>query len=547
MLKLPDKGQSFPQIRRQNLLYVDKTKYFYPIATEGGNYFLSRPRRFGKSLIVGALAELLKGNRELFKGLWIDSSDYDFKKLPVVSLSMVGSCDSKDALLDSIKTELDTAAKDNGFSLNELDIEKDSPPGNILIKLVSKLYYPERVPVAIFIDEYDAPIQKVIRDTARAEGNRDVLSSFYSSIKSLADKDKTHLVFVTGVTKFAKASIFSGFNNLSDMTLDSEYNAICGFTVEEFQSYFLDYLPGILERYKSNGFMPPEADLDYLIEEIVGYYDGYSWDGKTRVLNPYSLIQALAQKKLKAYWFSSGAPSFLMTLLKREGSGFSFPENPQMDETSLDAVDITDLELTPLLFQTGYLTVDKPLSSDSYLLRRPNKEVSEATDKSLVKYLLGQRDISIAKLRERIGKALEVYDSAALAASFQEILLWNSYRELKASEGQYHGLIFSVLNALGFSVMTEQVTPEGVFDILLTLGQRVAFVFELKYEKFTPALGQGEEDAKKIEEKLKAAIKKAKDQIQRRNYDAKYNPKYAVVKKVAVAFVGKAHVAVEIY
>ncbi|MDR1608532.1 MAG: PD-(D/E)XK nuclease domain-containing protein, partial [Deltaproteobacteria bacterium] len=175
------------------------------------------------------------------------------------------------------------------------------------------------------------------------------------------------------------------------------------------------------------------------------------------------------------------------------------------------------------------------------------KEVSEALDKNLLDYLLGQEETNITLLRERIGKALEVYDSAALAASFREILLWNSHRELKASEGQYHGLIFSVLKTLGFSVMTQPVTAKGVFDILLTLGQRVAFVFELKYESFSAALGQGEEDAKKIEEMLKAAIKKAKDQIQRRDYDAKYGPEYGVVKKVAVAFVGKARVAVEIY
>jgi hypothetical protein len=428
-----------------------------------------------------------------------------------------------------------------------LDIEKDSPPGNILTKLVSKFYYPERVRVAILIDEYDVPIQKAIGDVARAEINHDVLSDFYSSIKALADDDMTRLVFVTGVTKFAKGSIFSGFNNLSDLTLDPRYNAICGFTLEEFRGYFLDYLPGILESYKSEGFTPPEADLDYLIEEIIGYYDGYSWDGKTRVLNPYSIIQALEQKKLKAYWFSSGAPSFIIELLKKEGASYSFPENAQMCKIALDAVDIKNLKLTPLLFQTGYLTIDKPLSSNSYLLRRPNKEVSEALDKNLLDYLLGQEATNITILRERIGQALEVYDSAALAASFREILLWNSHCELKASEGQYHGVIFSVLKVLGFSVITQPVTPEGVFDILLILGQRVAFVFELKYESFTPTLGQGKADARKIGVKLKAAIKEAKNQIQFRNYDARYGTEYEVVKKVAVAFVGKAHVAVEIY
>ncbi|MDR1607725.1 MAG: AAA family ATPase, partial [Deltaproteobacteria bacterium] len=372
MLEFPSEGQSFPQIRSQNLLYVDKTKYFYPMLKKGGCYFLSRPRRFGKSLIIGALAELLKGNRELFKGLWIDSSDYDFKKYPVVTLSMVGEHKNEAALEASLINRLQGAARENGLRLADLDLAENSPPGDILDGLVSKLCSDENTRVAILIDEYDAPIQKAIGDVAQAEINRGVLSGFYSSVKALADAGKTHLVFVTGVTKFAKASIFSGFNNLSDLTLDSEYNAICGFTLEEFQSYFLDYLPGILERYKSNGFMPPEADLDYLIEEIIGYYDGYSWDGETRVLNSYSLIQALAKKKLKAYWFSSGAPSFLMKFLKIEGSGFSFPENPQMDETSLDAVDIKNLQLTPLLFQTGYLTIDKKLSDSDYLLRRPN-------------------------------------------------------------------------------------------------------------------------------------------------------------------------------
>jgi hypothetical protein len=406
---------------------------------KGGCYFLSRPRRFGKSLIIGALAELLKGNREFFKGLWIDSSDYDFKKYPLVKLNIVGSCESKDVLVGSLINKLHGTAEENGLRLADLDLAENSTPGDILGRLVRKLCSDNNSRVAILIDEYDAPIQKAIGDVAQAEINRGVLSGFYSSIKTLAD-DKTRLIFVTGVTKFAKVSIFSGFNNLFDLTLDTRYNAICGFTLEEFRGYFLEYLPDILDSGKSEGFTPPEADLDYLIKEIVGYYDGYSWDGKTRVLNPYSLIQALAQKKLKAHWFSSGAPSFLMTLLKREGSGFSFPENPQMDETSLNAVDITDLELTPLLFQTGYLTIDKKLSSDSYLLRRPNKEVSEATDKSLVKYLLGQRDISIAKLRERIGKALEAYDSAALPRHSGKFSCGTPIASLEPAKGSAMGL-----------------------------------------------------------------------------------------------------------
>ncbi|MDR1870928.1 MAG: AAA family ATPase, partial [Deltaproteobacteria bacterium] len=388
MLKLPSNGQNFAKIRRDDLLYVDKTKYIYPIVKKGGCYFISRPRRFGKSLLIGTLENLLKGNRELFQGLWIDSSDYDFQKYPVVKLSVSGDCDSEAALVGSLINKLQGAAEENGLSLADLDLAENSSPGGILDRLVRKLCSREKNLVAILIDEYDAPINDVLGDPAQAEINRKVLRRFYASIKTLADDDKTSLIFVTGVTKFSKASVFSGFNNLSDLTLDPTHNSICGFTLEEFRSYFLEYLPDILEYNKSKGFMPPEADLDYLIGEIIGYYDGYSWDGETRVLNPYSLIQALATKELTAHWFSSGAMSFLIDLLKKGGSSYSFPETTQMSETSLNALDIKNLQLTPLLFQTGYLTIDQRLSADSYLLRRPNQEVSQALDQNLLDYLL---------------------------------------------------------------------------------------------------------------------------------------------------------------
>jgi hypothetical protein len=321
--------------------------------------------------------------------------------------------------------------------------------------------------------------------------------------------------------------------------LDPTRNPIRGFTLEEFRGYFLEYLPDILEYNKSEGFTPPEADLDYLIGEIIGYYDGYSWDGETRVLNPYSLIQALATKELNAHWFSSGAMSFLIDFKKKEDRLILSPPPPQMSETSLEAVDLKNLKLTPLLFQTGYLTIDQRLSADSYLLRRPNQEVSQALEQNLLDYLLGQAEVNVTLLRERIVRALEIYDSTSLAASFRDILWWNSHSELKASEELYPGLIFSVLKALRFSVATQSVTVEEVFDILLTLGQRVAFVFEFKRSALTPTLGQSQEVAKKIKEKRQETIIEAKNQIQFRDYDAKYGAEYGVVKKVAVAFVGK--------
>jgi hypothetical protein len=269
------------------------------------------------------------------------------------------------------------------------------------------------------------------------------------------------------------------------LTLNPDYNAACGFTLEEFETYFTQYLPDVLKYNQSEGFISATASLDALKNEIISYYDGYSWNRKTRLLNPFSLIKMLDDKELINYWFATGTPSFLMEYLKREGKIFDFPTNPIMHRDSLSSVDLKNIELTPLMFQTGYLTIDKKLNPSKFLLRLPNKEVSYALKKNILKFLLGQDDYSIITLlSEKIRKALEDFDSRVLTNCFRDILIWISHSALKASEGGGpQAIIYSVLKALRFKVTSEVTESEGMMDLLITTTRDTVFICEFKYEK----------------------------------------------------------------
>ncbi|MDR1110353.1 MAG: AAA family ATPase, partial [Deltaproteobacteria bacterium] len=297
---LPSKGQTFSSIRRQNLLYVDKTRPIHEIISTGGCCFLSRPRRFGKSLLLGTMAEIFRGRRELFQGLWIGSPEcgHDFIEYPVVHMSLAVTSETPEGLMASLAYKVIAAAKENQLNLSKiatrdgLNFEAMSP-GDMLDLLVRSLREKTGQNAVILIDEYDAPILGVIGDVGQAMKNRDVLRGFYSALKTLADQDYVHFMFVTGLTKFAKASIFSVFNNLKDLTLDPRYADICGFTVPEFDARLAAYLPGALENVKSRGKLPRQTSLGEFRGMVLDFYDGYSWDGETRVLNPFSLVNFL--------------------------------------------------------------------------------------------------------------------------------------------------------------------------------------------------------------------------------------------------------------
>jgi hypothetical protein len=260
-------------------------------------------------------------------------------------------------------------------------------PSDVLERLVTILSERTKERVAILVDEFDSPIRDVVNDLELAEIHRQVLHNFYSAIKALADRNMIHLIYITGETKFTQTSVFSVFNNLIDLTLNPDFNAACGFTLEEFETYFTQYLPLVLKYNQSKGFMSNEVSLENLKNEIIDYYDGYSWDGENRILNPSSLIKMLDCKEFIYHLFATATPTFLTQFLEREGKRFDFQTNPAINRDCLNVVDLKNIELTTLMFQTVYLTIDKKLNTNEVLLRLPNKEVNYAFEKRILNFL----------------------------------------------------------------------------------------------------------------------------------------------------------------
>jgi hypothetical protein len=545
MKELPSEGQNFIQIRKNDLLYVDKTEYIYRLIKKSGCYFLSRPRRFGKSLLLGTMHALFSGHRELFKGLWIESSDYEFKKVPVLRLSLIGDSGTTIELRNTLINKLELTARANGREI------RGGSPAIILNNLVESLAGQTGEKVVILIDEYDGPILNQINNIPQAKENRLELHSFYSGLKELADNDYIHFIFITGVTKFAKASVFSGLNNLKDLTLNNDYAGICGFTLPEFEIYFADYLPDVLKYCILNGDIDSTLSLGEFKEKILEYYNGYSWDGMTKVLNPFSLVNFIADKKLEPYWFESGTPTFLMDLIKKNPLLLNRPAELSLDKSLLSAVDVEELELVPLLFQTGYLTIDKVKGSE-YYLKEPNTEVTQAFNLHIVKALTGQDGITISKLTNEIKLALEHLDATKLAEAFKSILLGIPYRIHVSHEHYYHSIFLASLKCLNYKVDSEVSEANGIMDLRLDLPGNRVFVIEFKYKKFkndaddktyNEALVNEADEVKKL---LKETINLGFFQIENKGYAEKYLYEGKEVHKVAVGIVGRTEVAVQI-
>ena len=367
MKKLPLGIQNFRKIVQGEFLYVDKTRYVYDILNDANCYFLSRPRRFGKSLLLDTIAEAFSGDKELFKGLFIYSSDHPFEKHPILRLDMSNIANKTPEILsESLSNELKSRIAVEGFQID------CNQPSDIYKTLIEALYRKYNKTVVILIDEYDKPILDHLTDVETAEANREVLRGFYGILKSM--DPYLRLTFITGVTKFTKTSVFSGLNNLFDITLAEEYANICGITKNDLYECFGEHIESMaaLSRFKRYG------DLK---EEILYWYDGYSWDGETRVINPFSLLSFFSRKRFSSFWYSSGTPKFLLDMIKIRPAGYTDLNNLKMGEWSLDTFDIQKMEVEPLLFQTGYLTVKEIVpdsTPDEYILSVPNYEVRMA-------------------------------------------------------------------------------------------------------------------------------------------------------------------------
>jgi hypothetical protein len=380
MKLLPLGVQHFDDLIQENRIYVDKTQLIHQLATTGKIYFLSRPRRFGKSLLVSTLKQLFEGNKILFKDLWIEDKWDWSKTYPVIHISFAALDFVEDNLAAAISDRLHKIAGESGLVLTKKAYKSQFE------ELIELLYKKTKQQVVILIDEYDKPIIHYLEDDTmdQAKKNQQILKNFYSTLKDAGMMIR--FLFITGVSKFSKVSLFSDLNHMADITLSATYAALTGYTQAELMHYFDDYL--------QRAVVETEMPYEKLLSEMQFWYNGYSWDGRTWVYNAYSTLQFLISPEFRNYWFSSGTPTFLIYQMKKHRPFQS--ENIWVEGTFLEKYDLDSMPVTQLLFLTGYLTVkEKSTNPIRYRLGYPNQEVRNSIP--MLPFKTSERQIQSAK------------------------------------------------------------------------------------------------------------------------------------------------------
>jgi hypothetical protein len=460
MKNLPIGIQSFEKLREKDYLYVDKTQLMYQLIQTGSYYFLSRPRRFGKSLLVNTLAAFFSGRKDLFQGLWVEDKYSWDQEFPVVQLSFSNIGTKEIGLVEAIRRQLHIIASSHGISLVQESIALSFK------ELLQKLS--EKNKVVLLIDEYDKPIIDFIDDISQVNENRQILRNLYSVIK---DAD-IHLKFVliTGVSKFSKVSIFSDLNNLNDITLDPNYSSLLGYTQKELEHYFADRIDNLLNESGNT--------REKLLTDIREWYNGYSWLGKEKVYNPFSILNFFSKGVFQNFWFSTGTPTFLIKTLQKAWEYRL--DDLDVGSTQLDFFDIEDPDYRALLFQTGYLTIKGQPTYNIYSLGYPNKEVKD----SMLQYLIGAFSFrgrgDAAPTVLKMKKALDKADIALFVSILNS--LFSSIPEKifrQRNEAAYHAIVYTTLSLMGYFIEAEVASGDGYVDAVVKTSDRI-YVMEFK-------------------------------------------------------------------
>ncbi len=483
MKNLPLGVQTFRKFIEGDYLYIDKTKIITNLFAYGGQYyFLSRPRRFGKSVLVSTLKEIFSGNKELFKGLWIYDK-IEWTKHPVIHLDFSKITFNTPGILEkALISRIEEIAKDH-----QLQLDDELPLKEKFGQLIKKLAQSQQQKVVILVDEYDKPMIQYVEsgDIAMANGIRNVFKNFYSIIKG----SDAHLrfVFITGVSKFSKVSIFSDLNNLRDITLSSQFADLLGYTEVELKQYFTPYIKDV----------SGELGLSQkrLMEKIKHWYNGYSWDGKNFVYNPFSIINFFTEKSFGNYWFATGTPTFLIEIIKERRTELMEFENLPVQDYLFDSYDIENMEIAPLLFQTGYLTIKKITVSSrdsikTYYLSYPNKEVRHSFLTHLFGMMTQKRIGAGTRILQRVNQNVNqehiegfIKELTALFASIPHQIV------IGEREAYYHTVIYLVLSLTGADVRCEESTNTGRIDAVLETEKKI-YIMEFKMGTAQKAMNQ---------------------------------------------------------
>jgi hypothetical protein len=549
--KLPLEVEDFKEILPGDYIYADKTDLIYELIKDGSPCFLSRPRRFGKTLLTSTIKCVLEGRREYFKGLKIDSMDYHWEPTPVINLSMSGvNSSSIDSLNESLLALVKDAAKFHNIVLTET--QAPDALGTLFIDLFIK--YNEKKKVAILIDEYDSPILDQMENAELSNKIYNKMYNFYNILKGV--NHQRGFIFMTGVTKLAPASIFASFIALQDLTLQKQYANICGFTLEEFDALFSEHLAAALNILKTDGTLTPNTTVSDLRETIFKWYGGYSWDGKTKVLNPWSIINFFAENTFSKFWTGSGPTGFIQRLHQMGIIDLVTVDNPEPITEDMNVIELgTKLAPEPLLFQAGYLTVERVKTTSSYskmyYLTAPNYEVRDGLVPVLFPVPATKIPFDTKLLCDKLLESLLNFDALGFQRSFSGCLEQYSCEEHVPNEAYCHSLFRAALFLAGVVTESEELTADGRIDVLYKAKNGTTFVIELKYcpRKTTgknDGKGQSEEDDEALDEKLKedmkAALEDAMKQTDCKQHALRHRVEGAAIQKVALVVGGRTQV-----
>ena len=500
--RLPIGIQTFSQIRGENFVYIDKTKEAYELITNYKYAFLSRPRRFGKSLFLDTLRNIFEGKKEYFECLYIyDKWDWDIK-YPVIKISWDGKLRTIEDLEYTLKVTLKQNQRRLGIECEEFEHLPTS-----FRELIEKSYQKYNQRVVVLIDEYDKPILDVIEDKEQAKEHREYIKGLYSILKG--SDEYLQFAFLTGVSKFSKASIFSGLNMLSNISLAPRFGNICGYTQEDLRVSFKEHLKG--------------ADC----KRVKQWYNGYYFL-KDRVYNPFDILQFIQNEfRFSNYWFATGTPTFLIKLIEKNSYFLPKLSNLKVGEELLDSFDIDNIRFEVILYQSGYLTIDEalqtPFDTIEYKLKIPNVEVKMSFYTFIIETLYKQNPADVRN---------DLYLSLASGnlETFKEVLTslfasipYNNYTNNKIYEyeGFYASVIYSYLQSLGLEIIGEDVTNLGRIDLTLFVEDKI-YIIEFKV----------------VDEVLSDSTNSAIQQIKDKDYHQKYKSQMSSNKYTNIYLVG---------
>lgn len=463
--------QTFSEIRRRDMLYVDKTEYVYRMASSGKFFFLSRPRRFGKSLLVSTFQSYFEGRKELFKGLAIEKLEHEWTEYPVLHFDMSGG---KHLDKEQLNRYLLSVLTENE---NRFGIKADAIDPNIrLMNLIKSLYQQTGKQVVVLIDEYDAPLLDVAHQDDNLIELRYIMRNFYSPLK--LSEPYLRFVFLTGITKFSQLSIFSELNIIKNISMDEPYSGICGITKDELLTQMSEDIDALAKKMS----LTREETIEKLKENYDGYH--FTWPSPD-VFNPFSLLNCFADGKTKAYWFGTGTPTYLINMLRKFNVLPTRITKMYAKASSFDAPTENMTTITPLLYQSGYLTIkDYEPMSEIYTLDIPNKEIKVGLFESLLpNYLEGTfaeaGDVTIARMSVLI-RQNDMDGAIRLLQTFFETV---PYCNNTNYEGHYQQVLFIIFSLLThFLVDVEIHTPNGRVDIVMLTNTHL-YIIELKLNK----------------------------------------------------------------